>query len=81
MKSTDSPSEVTSKTLQSHLLLYDSHVPGKIQGLEEIRLKQVPETLDQRKRDGEAFLEKAEVTALVEWKLFVPSSTYTGRLS
>lgn len=71
MKAADRPSQISSDTLHTHLLSYDSHVPEKIHELEEIRLKEVPDTLNQRKMDGETFLEKAEVTALVEWKLCV----------
>ena len=71
MKATDSPKEISLETLRTHLNSYDSHVPEKIQGLEEIRLRTIPETLAQRKKDGKAFLEKAEVISLVEWKLYV----------
>lgn len=56
--------------IQEILLLYESFVPDKIQGLEELRLREVPEVLNKRKADGETFLEKTEVTGLVEWKLY-----------
>ncbi|KAL9065791.1 MAG: hypothetical protein Q9161_008016 [Pseudevernia consocians] len=69
MKAADSSSQITLDTLHTHLLSYDSHVPDKIQGLEELRLSTIPENLVQRKKDGEPFLEKTEVTSLVEWKL------------
>lgn len=71
MKAADRPAEITLGTLHAHLLSYHSHVPEKIQGLEELRLKAIPETLVQRKKDGGSFLEKTEVTSLVEWKLCV----------
>ena len=71
MKATDSFSHISLDTLHTHLLNYDSHVPDKIQGLEELRLSTIPETLVQRKQDGEPFLEKTELTSLVEWKLCV----------
>lgn len=71
MKSTDSPSQVSFDTLHILLLSYNSHVPDKIQGLEELRLSTIPEILVQRKKDGESFLEKTEVVSLVEWKLCV----------
>ena len=70
MKATDSPSQISVDTLHSLLLNHDSHVPDKIQGL-ELRQSKIPETLAQRKQDGEPFLEKAEVSSLVEWKLCV----------
>ena len=71
MKSSDGPSQINHSTFQSHLHRYEAHVPEKIHGLEEIRLREVPETLDQRRKDGSAFLEKTEVVALVDWKLCV----------
>ncbi|CAD6563621.1 MAG: hypothetical protein ASARMPRED_000094 [Alectoria sarmentosa] len=69
MRATDRPAEINLSTLHAHLLSYHSHVPEKIQGLEELRLNTLPETLLQRKKDGGSFLEKTEVTSLVEWKL------------
>ncbi|KAL2044766.1 hypothetical protein N7G274_002541 [Stereocaulon virgatum] len=69
MKNLDSPTKITLPTLQSHLLSYESHVPDKIQKLESLRVNDIPETLAQRKKVGNAFLEKNEVTSLVEWKL------------
>ena len=41
----------------------------QLSDLEELRLSTIPQTLAQRKGDGNAFLEKSEVTSLVEWKL------------
>jgi hypothetical protein len=75
MKDPDSPTKITLKTLQSHRLSYESHVPDKIQGLESLRGVDIPETLTQRKKDGNAFLEKNEVMSLVEWKLYASSTT------
>lgn len=75
MKDPDSPTKITLETLQSHLLSYESHVPDKIQGLESLRGKDIPETLAQRTKNGNAFLEKNEVTSLVEWKLYASSTT------
>ena len=71
MKATDSPSQISVDMLHNHLLSYNSYVPDKIQGLEELRLGTIPNTLVQRKKDGEPFLEKTEVASLVEWKLYV----------
>jgi len=75
MEATDSPAHFTLSTLQTHLTSYESHVPSKIAGLEELRLTTIPETLTQRTKDGDPFLEKTEVTRLVEWKLCVLPST------
>ena len=54
---------------QRQLSFYQDNIPDKVQGLEELRLRAIPEVLAQRREDGNAFLEKTEVTGLVEWKL------------
>lgn len=56
---------------KGYLGMYEHYVPAKIEGLEQLRLEEVPEVLEMRRNDGGAFLEKTEVTALVEWKLCV----------
>ena len=71
MSATDSSSQMTLDTLYALILRYDSQVPDKIQGLDELRFRTIPETLVQRKKDGKTFLEKTELTSLVEWKLCV----------
>ena len=71
MKSSQSADKISYDGIQTKLHQYESHVPAKISGLEKLRLEDVPETLNQRKGEGEPFLEKTEVTALVEWKLYV----------
>lgn len=50
---------------------YPQQVPEKVQGLEELRYYEIPEALAQRRKAGEAFLEKTELKSLVEWKLYV----------
>ncbi|MCJ1463264.1 hypothetical protein MMC07_001870 [Pseudocyphellaria aurata] len=49
--------------------MYEDYVPKDMEGLEQLRLEEVPDVLEMRRNDGDAFLEKTEVTALVEWKL------------
>ena len=71
MNASDSSAQISYSSFQSHLHGYEARVPEKIHGLEETRFKELPRTLDQRKKAGEAFLEKTEVMALVEWKLCV----------
>ena len=70
MEPTDGAAHVTYSDLQTHLS-YNSHVPPDIRRLDLLRLKDTPEALAQRKKNGEAFLEKEEVTSLVQWKLWV----------
>ncbi|KAL8728226.1 MAG: hypothetical protein Q9166_005529 [cf. Caloplaca sp. 2 TL-2023] len=57
------------KTYRSVYDLEKKKLPEKFEGLQELRYKDVPEVVAQRKKDGEAFLEKTEVQSLVEWKL------------
>lgn len=71
MEPTDSAEVITYSDLEKSLLSYISHVPPDIQRLDSLRLNDTPETLAQRKKNGEAFLEKEEVTNLVQWKLWV----------
>lgn len=63
--------KINHATFLSQLRFYEDLVPKSLEGLEEVRLREIPETLAQRRKDGNAFLEKTEVTALVEWKLYV----------
>jgi len=81
MKASDSPARITLFTLQSYVESYDALVPSKIAGLEELRLNTVPETLAQRKKDNDAFLEKTEVVSLIEWKLYVSPTLGVLRLN
>lgn len=71
MESADSADHITYSDLKKRLLSYNSHVPPDIGHLESLRLKDIPEALAQRKKNGEAFLEKEEVTSLIRWKLWV----------
>lgn len=71
MKASENANTISFETFQFYVSAYESKIPPKIQGLENLRLKELPETVSQRKKDGDAFLEKTEVTALLEWKLCV----------
>ena len=63
------PSNLPFSDFMAHLSSYPEQVPKEIQGLEELRLHEVPKILAKRREDGDVFLEKTEVTGLVEWKL------------
>ena len=69
MKLELSAEKISYPEFQWRVRFYPDRVPDKIQSLEELRLNEVPEVLSQRKKEGNAFLEKTEVTSLVEWKL------------
>ena len=70
------PDTIAHDDFKTYRTCYDldkKRLPDKLEGLSELRYTDVPETVAQRKKDGEAFLEKTEVQSLVEWKLYVPS--------
>ena len=71
MKTTLSPDKISYDDYKGYLGMYEHYLPAKIEGLDHLRLEDVPEILDMRRKDGDAFLEKTEVAALVEWKLCV----------
>ena len=71
MDATNRPSQISLDTIYALTLRYNTQVPDKIQGLEELRVITIPETLTQRKKDNAPLLEKSEVTSLVDWKLCV----------
>jgi hypothetical protein len=51
------------------LAQYPETVPSKLADLEEQRLSIIPAKLKERKTKGSAYLTKAEVATLVDWKL------------
>ncbi|KAL8918903.1 MAG: hypothetical protein Q9208_007084 [Pyrenodesmia sp. 3 TL-2023] len=69
MKPEYSASQISHSDLKAIFNAYPDCVPDKIQGLTENRLREVPEILAKRVKNGEGYLEKTEVTGLVEWKL------------
>lgn len=82
MKPSLSPDMISYDDYKGHLGMYEHYLPAKIEGLDQLRLDEVPEVLETRRKDGDAFLEKTEVTALVEWKLCVlnPPSSHQQNL-
>jgi hypothetical protein len=48
---------------------YPETVPAKLADLEEQRLSTIPDALAKRRAEGRAYLTKAEVATLVDWKL------------
>ncbi|KAL9583139.1 MAG: hypothetical protein Q9212_002888 [Teloschistes hypoglaucus] len=79
-----SPEKLPAEKISYHdfktmLGCFAEYAPKKIQGLEELRYNEIPEVLAQRKKDGEAFLEKTEVQSLIEWKL--KFGTYRPKLA
>lgn len=65
MKSSLSSDKISYEEFQLHTRLYDQYLPPKI------RLEEVPEVLEARRASGDVFLEKTEVQALMEWKLWL----------
>lgn len=59
---------------------YPETVPSKLAELEEQRLSIIPTVLAGRRKEGNAFLTKAEVTTLVDWKLYVHMPLFSNEL-
>ena len=57
MKPSDSIDSITYSGLKDLVERYDFHVKKELQTLEEKRLKEIPEAIRKRKKDGTAFLE------------------------
>ncbi|KAF2794684.1 hypothetical protein K505DRAFT_349155 [Melanomma pulvis-pyrius CBS 109.77] len=62
-------STISLDTFNAILSRYTTTAPAKLVDLDTLRYVTVPTKLAERKKDGDAFLEKAEVEGLVEWKL------------
>lgn len=71
MKYSLTSEKISYEDFQLYLRLYEQYLPPKIEGLEKLRLEEVPEVLEGRRESGDAFLEKTEVQALMGWKLWV----------
>jgi len=63
------PSTIPLLTFNEVLSRYPSIASPKLKNLDNIRYNAIPGILAQRKKDGDAHLEKSEVESLVEWKL------------
>jgi hypothetical protein len=64
------PSTISHEDLQFKLKYGDSvgSSPKEMKLLEDLRLNIIPETVQLRKKDGNACLEKTELLMLVEWR-------------
>lgn len=74
------PPTISYEDFKTYRTCYDlekKKLPEKFEGLQELRYNDVPEVVAQRKKDGEAFLEKTEVQSLVEWKLCVTAHPFS----
>lgn len=48
---------------------YGATLSSKLKTLDQKRLHDIPDSLTQRKKAGDAYLDKGEVLTLVDWKL------------
>jgi hypothetical protein len=71
MKPSLKPEVITYAEFEANRDAYESSVPAKLHALEDIRLRHIPELLEQRNKHGDVYLERTDVSALVEWKLCV----------
>ncbi|OCK77410.1 hypothetical protein K432DRAFT_333939 [Lepidopterella palustris CBS 459.81] len=63
------PPTISLASFNTILSRYPSTVPPKLHDLDELRFNIIPQTLAKRREALDAFLDKAEVEGLVEWKL------------
>ena len=62
---------ISGSDFESILSQYPDVVPSKLADLEEQRLSTIPTALAKRRAEDQAYLTKAEVATLVDWKLYV----------
>jgi hypothetical protein len=60
---------ISGSDFESILTQYPDVVPSKLADLEEQRLSTIPTALAKRRAKSQAYLTKAEVATLVDWKL------------
>jgi hypothetical protein len=60
---------ITDTEFEGILSQYPDVVPSKLADLEEQRFSTIPDVLAKRRAEGQAYLTKAEVATLVDWKL------------
>ena len=61
--------DIDTDTVRENVQKYTDFVPPALKDLEEFRGNTIQKVLQERKENGEAFLEKDELLKLVEWKL------------
>lgn len=60
--------KITSDEIKSSVSYLNENVSKDVKPLNEMRLHAIPETIQLRKQDGDAFLEKTELLVLTEWR-------------
>lgn len=71
MKDSQKPNTILFAEFEANRDAYESLIPSELRELDDIRLREIPKRLEQRKAEGEAFLEKTELSELMDWKLYV----------
>lgn len=60
--------KITSDEIKSSVSYLNDNVSKNVKLLNEMRLDTIPETIQLRKQDDNAFLEKTELVVLVDWR-------------
>lgn len=60
--------KITSDEIKSSVSYLNDNVSKNVKLLNEMRLHTIPETIQLRKQDDNAFLEKTELVVLVDWR-------------
>lgn len=69
MDETKYPSVIALADVEDSAQSYKALVGPALQELEKVCRESIPDILQQRKQQGDIYLEKAEVTRLMDWKL------------
>ena len=71
MKDSQKPETILFAEFEANRDAYESFIPPELRELDDFRLHGIPKLLEERKKEGEAFLEKTELANLMDWKLYV----------
>jgi hypothetical protein len=70
METQYSPDRITHASIQTLVESYADYLPADIEALEQARMIEIPDALASRDEgDQDAFLDRNEVSKLVQWKL------------
>lgn len=78
MKDSQKPETILFAEFEAYRDVYESFIPSELRELDDIRLDKIPRLLQQRKTEGDAFLERTELSHLMDWKLYVDCNILGG---
>lgn len=69
MEDSEKPDTILFAEFKTNCDAYELFISSELRELDDSRLHDIPKLLEQRKTEGEAFLEKKELSELMDWKL------------